>query len=131
MSYVLDTNSLIYFFRDQGRIAENLYQRAPTEIILCAPVLYELEVGLAKSNAPQKRRQQLFDLMKIITYRDFGQVEARSAASLREKLERIGQPIGPLDNLIAGCAMAYGDVLVTRNIREFVRIPGLQIENWY
>jgi tRNA(fMet)-specific endonuclease VapC len=46
-------------------------------------------------------------------------------------LEARGLPIGPLDVLIAGTALAHGATLVTRNLREFSRVEGLKLENWY
>ena len=61
----------------------------------------------------------------------FGPEEARVTAQLRARLESQGTPIGPLDTLIAGTALAHGGVLVTRNLREFARVPGLALEDWY
>ena len=57
--------------------------------------------------------------------------EAAAAARLRTELESRGQPIGPLDTLIAGTAIACGAILVTRNTREFGWVLGLRIEDWY
>jgi len=45
-------------------------------------------------------------------------------------LEKLGKPIGPYDLLIAATALANGLVLVTHNTREFMRIPGIQLEDW-
>ena len=53
------------------------------------------------------------------------------AARIRSQLEAVGTPIGPLDTLIAGIAVANGAILVTRNVREFERVQGLVIENWF
>ena len=57
--YALDTNSAIYFFKGMGRVAEHLLAAPPMDVALPAIVIYELEVGIAKSMAPKKRRQQL------------------------------------------------------------------------
>lgn len=51
---VPDTNTLIYFFKGQSKVAERLLQTPPGELALPAVVLYELEVGIAKSNAPER-----------------------------------------------------------------------------
>jgi tRNA(fMet)-specific endonuclease VapC len=53
------------------------------------------------------------------------------AARIRVELERAGQPIGPLDVLIAATSLAANATLVTRNVSEFGRIPKLKIANWY
>jgi tRNA(fMet)-specific endonuclease VapC len=128
---VPDTNTLIYFFKGQGRVAERLLQTPPGELALPAVVLYELEVGLAKSNAPQRRRNQLEELLAWVEVIPFGTMEGRCAAWIRADLEKRGEPIGPMDILIAGTAFAHDAVLITRNLREFGRIAGLRLENWY
>ena len=51
-------------------------------------------------------------------------------ASVRCALEQRGQPIGPLDTMIAAHAIAAKAILVTNNIREFCRVPELQLQNW-
>jgi tRNA(fMet)-specific endonuclease VapC len=56
---------------------------------------------------------------------------AFSAATIRAQLEQQGTPIGPMDVLIAGTAMSLQSTLVTHNVREFSRIPGLSIADWY
>ena len=55
----------------------------------------------------------------------------RRAAEIRHALERRGQGIGPLDTLIAATAIASNAMLVTRNVREFGRVPGLKLIDWY
>ena len=57
--YALDTNTVIYFFKNMGNVAQHLFSLPPHEIILPSVVLYELEVGIAKSTSPEKRRTQL------------------------------------------------------------------------
>ncbi len=53
--YALDTNTVIYFFKDKGHVAQHLFSLPPHEIALPSVVLYELEVGIAKSTSPEKR----------------------------------------------------------------------------
>jgi tRNA(fMet)-specific endonuclease VapC len=129
--FVLDTNSLIYFFKGQGRVAERLLATPPSEIGIPAIVLYELEVGIAKSSFAKKRRKQLAELVDLVNLLPFGEVEARSAAVLRAALEKRGNPIGPIDTLIAGTAVANRAALVTHNVREFGRVSGLEVVDWY
>ena len=51
-------------------------------------------------------------------------------AQVRAELERKGQAIGNMDLLIAAHALAEDAVLVTNNAREFLRVPGLAVEEW-
>ena len=129
--WVLDTNTLIYFFKGQGDVAHQLLTQSPLEIGIPAIVLFELEVGIAKSSSPKKRRQQLAELVSIVKVLPFVDKEAKAATKVRVQLERAGFPIGPHDTLIAGTALANGGILVTRNTREFERVAGLQFENWF
>lgn len=129
--FVLDTNTLIYFFKGMGQVPEKLLAHSPKEIGIPAVVLYELEVGLAKSAQPEKRRQQLAEMLAVMTILPFGAVEARQTAQIRATLEQTGEPIGPYDLLIAGTALAHNHILVTHNVKEFSRVAGLQLEDWY
>ncbi len=60
----------------------------------------------------------------------FGTAETYHFGQIRADLYKKGKPIGPYDMMIAGHARATGMILVTNNVKEFERIPGLQIENW-
>ena len=129
--YALDTNTLIYFFEGEGRVATRLLGVAPSDVAVPAIVLYELHVGIAKSNSPERRRRQLQEMMDVVTTLAFDDSVAMEAAAIRASLEAAGNPIGPLDNLVAGTARANGAVLVTRNLQEFSRVDGLRLEDWY
>lgn len=129
--YVLDTNTLIYFFKDMGRVAHQLVNTPPKDIGIPAIVLFELEVGIAKSQSPAKRTSQLESLVALVNILPFGPDEAKSAAGVRVQLEQKGSPIGPFDTLIAGTALAHQAVLVTHNTNEFGRVSGLILEDWY
>jgi tRNA(fMet)-specific endonuclease VapC len=129
--FVLDTNTLVYFFRGEGEVATRLLATPPASVAVPTLVVYELETGIAKSTAREKRRGQLDALLQVVKVLPFGLEEARAAAALRAKLEVLGAPIGPMDTLIAGVALASRGVLVTRNVREFGRVEGLVVENWY
>lgn len=127
--YVLDTNTLIYYFKGQGQVAKNLAAVPPQDIVISTIVLFELQVGIAKSPAPAKRTQQLQQLLSRVNLvpRD----AALAAATIRAQLERLGTPIGPIDVLIAGVAMSRREAIVTRNVGEFSRVVGLSIVDWY
>ena len=127
----LDTNTVIYFFKGQGRVADHLADTPPTEIVIPSAVLYELEVGIAKSPSPTKRRRQLSRLLDTVSVLPLGIPEARTAGLVRARLERAGTPIGPIDTLIAATALHHGATLVTRNLDEFQRVEGLALVNWF
>ena len=129
--YLLDTNTLIYFFKNLGNVSGVLLSKSPKEITIPAIALYELEVGIAKSKNPKKRKKQLNDLVSTVAISPFGAKEAAAAALVRATLESKGTPIGPYDTLIAGIALSTKSTLVTHNTNEFNRIKNLTIEDWF
>jgi tRNA(fMet)-specific endonuclease VapC len=129
--YAIDTNSLIYFFRGEGGVGGQILATPPSGIAIPAVVLYELETGIAKSSDPVRRRAQLDRLLEVVSVLPLGVEEARVAAGVRATLEAAGTPIGPMDTLIAGIALAHRATLVTHNLREFQRVAGLVVEDWY
>ena len=66
----------------------------------------------------------------ILVHLDYDQAAARKYGELRAHLDKQGTPIGPLDQQIAAHALSLGLTLVTNNLREFERVPGLMVENW-
>jgi tRNA(fMet)-specific endonuclease VapC len=129
--YVLDTNTVIYYFKGMGQVASLIASTNPSELAIPTIVLFELYVGIAKSNNSDKRRQQLSSLLSYIQVLPFTQAMAETAATIRATLEKQGQPIGPFDGLIAGTALAEKATLVTHNTREFGRVEGLSLVDWY
>jgi tRNA(fMet)-specific endonuclease VapC len=129
--YLLYTNTVIYYFKNLGQVADRLLSHSPDQIAIRAVVVYELETGIAKSTQPEKRRAQLDTLLRTVAIWPFALAEAQATATLRATLEKAGQPLGPIDYLIAGTALAQQAILVTHNTREFSRAPGLLCEDWY
>lgn len=129
--YLLDTNTLIYFFKGMGNVAETLLSKSPKDISIPSIALYELEVGIAKSNNPKKRKKQLESLISRIAVLPFASKEAEVAAMIRAELEKTGTPIGSYDTLIAGIALSSNATLVTHNTKEFSRVEGLSLEDWF
>jgi len=131
MKYVLDTNTLIYFFKGLGDVSKHMLAQSPSELAIPTVVLFELEVGIAKSTSPRKRKSQLQEITALVNVLPFGTAESKSTAQIRVKLEKQGLPIGPYDVLIAATALANNMILVTHNQKEFGRIESLKIEDWY
>jgi tRNA(fMet)-specific endonuclease VapC len=127
----LDTNTLIYYFKGTGRVADHLKATAPRDVAIPAVVLFELMVGVNKSAQPHVRRKHLRTLLQTIRVLPFDESCAQAAADIRAQLEQAGNPIGPLDTLIAGTALAHSATLVTHNTSEFSRVPGLAVVDWF
>ena len=129
--FALDTNTLIYYFKGVGEVARHLLETPPQKIGIPTIVLYELESGIAKSTRPEKRRHALETLLSVVHILPFDAASATAAAEIRAELEKAGTPIGALDLLIAGTAVAHAKILVTHNTNEFSRIPTLRLVDWF
>ena len=128
--FALDTNTLIFFFKGTGRVKDHLLRVPPSEIAIPSVVLYELEVGISQLSQ-SKRRTQLDALLSIVTVLPLDVSAAKRSAEVSSALGRAGTPIGPLDTLIAGTAIANGATLVTHNLGEFRRVRGLSLVDWF
>ncbi|MGH9907616.1 MAG: type II toxin-antitoxin system VapC family toxin [Pyrinomonadaceae bacterium] len=129
--FVLDTNAVVDYFKGRGKVAERLLAVTPREIALPAIVAYEVWVGVLGSQNAKRRHSQYEQFLSVIEVISFDSAISRRAAELRHTLERRGESIGPLDTLIAGTALSCGAALVTRNVKEFGRIAGLEVVNWH
>jgi tRNA(fMet)-specific endonuclease VapC len=128
--YLLDTNVLSALVkRPASGLAERIAQMDREDFCTSIIVACELRYGAGKkgSAALTERVEQVLARLDVIPL-DSG--VDRCYAEVRVALERIGQPIGHNDLLIAAHALALGVVLVTANVSELSRVPGLTVENW-
>lgn len=129
--FALDTNTIVHYFKGIGRVAENLLATPPSQTCVPSVVVYEIRVGLERYVDAPRRVARFADLLSQVRTLPFGLQEAAAAARIRAAIEREGAPIGPMDTLIAGTALANGATLVTRNLREFGRVEGLSVVSWF
>ncbi|MCC7082703.1 MAG: type II toxin-antitoxin system VapC family toxin [Burkholderiales bacterium] len=129
--FVLDTNTVIDYFRGKGRVAERLLSVPPSEIGLPSIAAYEAWVGVLGSKNAVKRQAQFEEFLATIEILPFDAAMSRLAATIRLALARRGEIIGPMDTLIAATALEMDATLVTRNVTEFGRVPKLIVANWH
>ena len=132
--FCLDTNSVIAAITKRSPAVDRRLQaefQRNTRVIVPAIVLYELRFGIANSarRAADERMLDLF-LSAPVETPAFDSADASDAADIRLFLRRRGTPIGPYDMLIAAQARRRGAALVTANLREFRRVPGLVVQDW-
>lgn len=134
MVYLLDTDTVSYGLRGEGGIAERWRATPPANVALPAPVVFEIRSGVLR--LPRGARRQALThavdtVLATVRVLPFDTAAAEAAAAARAKLEATAATIGTLDVQIAGIALAHDATLVTRNGREFGRVDGLAVENWY
>ncbi len=127
--YLPDTNAISRHLRGDDRHLSARFAAEFSQLILSAIVLAELEFGAAKSGIA-RHRTRLDGLLASLPIEPFTQSDSVTYGRLRALLQRRGEMIGALDALIAAQALRLGATVVTHNVREFSRIPGLKIENW-
>jgi len=130
MRYLLDTNILIAAMKGVERIREKLETTPLSELILSPVVLGELELGVEKSQHREKNAARLAHTVDNLPLTPLDAEASRHYGTIRAELERQGTPIGANDYWIAAQARALGAVVVTDNMGEFKRVPGLVVENW-
>lgn len=129
--YLLDTDICIELLRNRAsHVVRKLRKFDTHEIAISAITLAELQYGVAKSAAQAKHQMLLIQFCTPLAILPFDGIAAEIYGILRNDLEHEGQPIGPLDTLIAAHALALDAPLVTNNEREFRRVKNLKIENW-
>ena len=131
MTYMLDTNICIYLMKKKPeKVLQRFQEELDSGLCISSVVLAELEYGMKHSADPVRNEQALLRFLLPLSILPFGSAAASEYGAVRAYLQSRGTPIGPLDMLIAGHARAEGLSLVTNNVREFVRVPGLELENW-
>jgi tRNA(fMet)-specific endonuclease VapC len=127
---LLDTDVCIAILNRNERVHEALLRHAPSQLRMSAITLAELRFGAAKSANGRRAGANLRVLLGKIAAVPFDAAATERYGSLRAHLEARGSPIGPLDTLIAAHALSLGWRLVTHNVREFRRVPGLRVDDW-
>jgi len=132
--YLPDTNVFSRFLRGED---ERIKAKLEANLRFCrlsAIVLSELEYGAAKRPDLPVLRMRVAQLREIIAAEsDYTFADAAAYGGVRAHLARLkpnAQPIGPYDLMLAAQALRLGAILVTHNITEFGRVPGLTVEDW-
>lgn len=127
---MLDTNICIYVMKSYPPGMRERFNALAEQLCISSITLGELHYGAEKS---ARRAENLIAVEHFVARLEvlpFGDKAAQQYGQLRAELERAGTPCGPHDMQIGGHARSEGLILVTNNMREFARMPGLRSENW-
>lgn len=131
MQYMLDTNICIYLIKRRSDELLNRMRVFRTgEIGVSVVTVAELQYGVSKSQNKERNQAALEAFLLPLDIADFSFTVTVTYGDIRAQLERRGQPIGPLDTMIAAHALSLDVPLVTNNTREFERVKGLRVEDW-
>lgn len=130
LSWMLDTNAVSELIRQPaGPVAQRLAAEPPDTVCTSIVVASELRFG-ARRKGSAVLSARVDQLLAVLPVLPFAPPADEHYADIRATLERAGTPIGSHDLFIAAHARALSLTLVTHNLREFSRVPGLALQDW-
>lgn len=130
LKFMLDTNICIFTIKNRPQSVREAFTRHHGQMCISTITLMELIYGAEKSFDPGRNLLSIEGFAARLDVLNYDKEAAAHTGQLRAELARIGKPIGPYDQMIAGHARSQGLILVTNNRREFDRVPGLRVEDW-
>lgn len=130
MTYLLDTDTCIYWMKNRYEIREKVRQIGWDKISICVITAAELYYGAYHSSRVTENLSRAEFFIQQVPVLPLTDKTLRRFGELKSQLRRIGQPIADFDLMIASVALTEGKIVVTNNTRHYDRIPGLQLENW-
>lgn len=133
LTLCLDSTTLIDLIRGQSPNVRDNYRvavRSGFEFVVPAVVMHELYSGIATSRNPSVQRERMEETLVGLPVLDLTAEDVETTGRVAGDLRARGRPIGDIDTLIAGQALARGWAVVTRNVRHFGRVEGLQLMDW-
>jgi tRNA(fMet)-specific endonuclease VapC len=130
MRLLVDTDVCIAWLKGEPSVRDAWLELEPDDIALSSVVRAELLYGARRSQKVAANLKRLETFFASLVSLPFDDRAAEQYGLLRAQLTAAGTPIGPNDLMIASTALAHDLLLVTRNHREFSRVPGLRLEIW-
>ncbi len=127
---MLDTNIIIYTIKNKPEIVRAAFKKHHGQMCITTVTLMELVYGAEKSAQPERNLKEIEGFAARLEVLPFDNAAAFHTGQVRAELTKVGKPIGPYDQMIAGHARSQGLILVTNNEKEFKRVSGLRLENW-
>ena len=127
--YMLDTDTVSFALRGQGRAAGRILEHLPSELCISSITLAELRFG-AESRHSKKLHALITTFVGSVQAVSFGAAAADRFGEVAAALARRGEPIGTLDTLLAAHALSLDLTFVSGNAKHFARVAGLKTESW-
>ena len=131
MKYLLDTSVCVELIRRRPvKLMRRMSDYRAADFALSVITVAELQYGVQKSQHSRQEAEALEEFLLRLIILDFDFDATIAYGKIRAHLETAGTPIGALDMLIAAQAASRGLTLLTRNLKEFKRVPELKAEDW-
>ncbi|WP_322992237.1 type II toxin-antitoxin system tRNA(fMet)-specific endonuclease VapC [Limnohabitans sp.] len=130
LKYLLDTNIVIYVLKRRPLEVLAQFNANAGRMAISAITLSELHHGAEKSAKVSQNLEVIEEFASLLEVLPYTAKASQHYGAIRSDLEKTGQTIGVNDLHIAAHARSEGLVVVTNNLSEFARVPGLMVENW-
>jgi tRNA(fMet)-specific endonuclease VapC len=130
LEYMLHTNICIYVIKNRPAALRERFDQLAEALCISAITLGELLYGVEKSTHRSQNLQAVEQFTARLEVVPFSLRAAAHFGQIRAELAKLGTICGAYDMLIGAHARSEGLMLVTNNVREFQRIPGLLVDNW-
>ena len=129
---IVDTTFLIdVLVGETDTLAKLEHLTKKNEPLLTTPLsIFELHTGIARSSKPEQEKQQVASVLNDILTVPLDDVSAARAGQLHGTAIKKGKPLSVMDTLIAGIALERDEPVLTRNRKDFARVPGLRVETY-
>ncbi|WP_269751546.1 type II toxin-antitoxin system tRNA(fMet)-specific endonuclease VapC [Marinomonas profundi] len=127
---MLDTNIAIYTIKNKPKEVREAFKAHDGQMCISIITLMELIYGAEASAAVDRNLREIEGFAARLEVLPYGSDAATHTGQLRAELKKIGRPIGPYDEMIAGHARSLGLIVVTNNIKQFENAPGIRLVNW-
>jgi len=130
LKFMLDTNICIFTIKNRPQEVRAAFKQHHGQMCISTVTLMELMYGAEKSDFPERNLANIEGFAARLEVLKYDADAAAHTGQLRAEQAKSGKPIGPYDQMIAGHARSKGLIIVTNNLREFERVPGLRVEDW-
>jgi tRNA(fMet)-specific endonuclease VapC len=130
LEYMLDTNVCMYVIKNRPAALRERFDQLAEALCISVITLGELLYGVEKSARRTENLQAVEQFTARLEVVPFSPRAAAHFGQIRAELAKLGTLCGAYDMLIGAHARSEGLMLVTNNVREFQRIPGLLVVNW-
>ena len=129
--YLLDTNICIYALNGKHpSLKEKLLTISPESIFISSITVGELEYGASKSKWGERTRETMYSFLANYAILPFIEEDALLFGKIRADLSSSGNIIGSYDLMIAVQGITRNLTVITHNVREFQRVPGIVLDDW-
>lgn len=127
--YIIDTNTWIEYFKHRNGVPERMNKESLDNLCVSEVTIAELLYGAVHSKNVDRHLREVHELQRDITVVPISDV-LKDYAEIRHSLTSKGLIVEDFDILIGATARHYGLIAVTDNLKHFMPMPGVEVENW-